>query len=87
MPDTSRLVITLDMILVGLGIGASFSVLTNAAIHSLQARQRGAATSTLNFLRSMGMMLGITIFGIFQSHSLTSRSDRIFLGFRSGCSP
>lgn len=79
-PDTSRLVITLDMILVGLGIGASFSVITNAAIHSLQARQRGAATSTVNFLRSMGMMLGITIFGIFQSHTLTSRLTEAFSG-------
>lgn len=79
-PDTSRLVITLYMILVGLGIGASFSVLTNAAIHSLPIRQRGSATATLNFLRSLGMMLGITIFGIFQSHSLTSKLSGIFAG-------
>ncbi|MDR6884751.1 MDR family MFS transporter [Bacillus sp. 3255] len=70
-PDSSRLQVTLFMILVGLGIGASFSVLSNAAIHSVPANRRGAASSTLNFLRSLGMTIGITIFGIIQSHSLT----------------
>lgn len=78
--DSSRLMITLYMILVGLGIGASFSVLTNAAIHSLPPTQRGAATSTLNFLRSFGMMLGITIFGILQSHSMTRKLTESFAG-------
>ncbi|SDD17898.1 drug resistance transporter, EmrB/QacA subfamily [Paenibacillus sp. UNCCL117] len=69
--DSSRLSIVLYMIMAGLGIGASFSVLSNAAIHSFPPQQRGAATSTLNFLRSLGMAIGITIFGILQSHSLT----------------
>lgn len=78
--DTSRLVITLYMILVGLGIGASFSILTNAAMHSLPMNQRGSATATLNFLRSLGMMLGITIFGILQSHSMTRKLTDIFAG-------
>ncbi|MCZ8522905.1 MULTISPECIES: MDR family MFS transporter [Paenibacillus] len=70
-PGTSRLVVTLYMILVGLGIGASFSVLGNSAIHPFPARQRGAASSTFNFLRSLGMTLGITVFGIIQSHAMT----------------
>jgi hypothetical protein len=66
-----------------LGIGASFSVLSNAAIHSVPASQRGAASSTLNFLRSLGMTIGITIFGIIQSHSLT----RHFIGCLYGKRP
>jgi EmrB/QacA subfamily drug resistance transporter len=70
---SSRLIVTMYMILVGLGIGASFSVLINAAIHSFPYTQRGAASSTLNFLRSLGMALGITVFGIIQSHSLTQK--------------
>ncbi|AFC33805.1 EmrB/QacA subfamily drug resistance transporter [Paenibacillus mucilaginosus 3016] len=77
-PETSRLMVTLYMILVGLGIGASFSVLGNAAIHPFSAKQRGAASSTLNFLRSLGMTLGITVFGIIQSHSLTGRLSDAF---------
>jgi len=78
--ETSRLTITLYMILVGLGIGASFSILTNAAIHTLSPNQRGTATATLNFLRSMGMMLGITIFGILQSHAMTRKLTELFSG-------
>ncbi|MFC5403378.1 MDR family MFS transporter [Cohnella soli] len=86
-PDTSRVVVTLEMILVGLGIGASFSVLTNAAIHSLAPNKRGAATSTVNFLRSFGMMVGITIFGIFQSHAMTDNLAKAFGGSGSKAVP
>jgi EmrB/QacA subfamily drug resistance transporter len=78
--DSSRLQVTLYMIMVGLGIGASFSVLSNAAIHSFPARQRGAASSTLNFLRSLGMTLGITVCGIIQSHALTRKLTDAFAG-------
>lgn len=78
--DSSRLVITIYMIIVGLGIGASFSVLTNAAIQDIPASQRGSATATLNFLRSFGMMLGITIFGILQNHLMTRKLTDIFQG-------
>ncbi|RIX52486.1 DHA2 family efflux MFS transporter permease subunit [Paenibacillus nanensis] len=77
-PETPRLVITLYMILVGLGIGSSFSILTNAAIHSLPATRRGSANATLNFLRSLGMTLGITIFGILQSHGMTNNLSDSF---------
>ena len=68
------------MVIVGLGIGASFSVLSNAAIHLFDARQRGSASSTLNFLRSMGMTLGITVFGIIQSHAFTQKLADAFTG-------
>jgi EmrB/QacA subfamily drug resistance transporter len=78
--DSPRFLITIYMILIGLGIGASFSVLSSAAIHSFPASQRGAATSTLNFNRSLGMTLGITIFGIIQSQSLTDKLTKAFGG-------
>lgn len=77
---TSRFVVTLYMILTGLGIGASFSVLSSAAIQTFSIRQRGSATSTLNFLRSMGMTLGITVFGIIQSHSFSNKLAALFGG-------
>ncbi|RKN85745.1 MDR family MFS transporter [Paenibacillus ginsengarvi] len=76
--DSSRLQVTLYMIMTGLGIGASFSVLSNAAMQAFPARQRGSASSTLNFLRSLGMTLGITICGIVQSHSLTRKLTDAF---------
>ncbi len=68
-----RSVITIYMVLVGLGIGASFSVLSSSALQTFPRAQRGAASSTLNFNRSLGMVLGITIFGMIQSHSLVSK--------------
>ncbi|MDR6549253.1 MDR family MFS transporter [Paenibacillus qinlingensis] len=76
--DSPRWLVTLYMIVIGLGIGASFSVLSNAAIYVFDARQRGSATSTLNFLRSLGMTLGITVFGIIQSHAFTRKMTEAF---------
>ncbi|WP_409340609.1 MDR family MFS transporter [Paenibacillus sp. MBLB4367] len=76
--DSSRFMVTIFMILVGLGIGASFSVLSNAAIHGFTARQRGSASSTLNFMRSLGMALGITVFGIIQSHTFMNKLASVF---------
>jgi EmrB/QacA subfamily drug resistance transporter len=72
---TSRLMITLYMIITGLGVGASFSVLGMAAIHHFQHKDRGAASSTNSFMRSLGMTIGVTVFGIIQrnlfKHNLT----------------
>ncbi len=70
----------LFMILVGLGIGASFSVLSNAAIFSVPVSDRGTASATLNFLRSLGMALGITVFGIVQSHLFSGRMKDLLGG-------
>ncbi|MDQ0192890.1 MDR family MFS transporter [Paenibacillus wynnii] len=79
-PDASRMLVTFYMILIGLGIGASFSVLSNAAIHGLTANQRGSASATMNFIRSLGMTLGITAFGIIQSHYFTDSLSKLFTG-------
>ncbi|MDQ0874838.1 EmrB/QacA subfamily drug resistance transporter [Paenibacillus sp. V4I3] len=79
-PESSRWLVTIYMIIIGLGIGASFSVLSNAAIHLFDVRQRGSASSTLNFLRSLGMTLGITVFGIVQSHAFTRKLTDVFAG-------
>ncbi|PYI55164.1 MDR family MFS transporter [Paenibacillus flagellatus] len=76
--DTSRFAVTLFMIVAGLGVGASFSVLGMAAIHHFDETQRGAANSTIAFLRSLGMTVGITIFGILQRNLLTGRLTELF---------
>lgn len=65
-PDTSSMVLNSFMALTGFGVGFSFSVLSISAIHHFDMRQRGSATSTTTFMRSLGMTLGITIFGIIQ---------------------
>ncbi|WP_219838146.1 MDR family MFS transporter [Paenibacillus sp. R14(2021)] len=76
--SSHKFTIIVFMILVGLGIGASFSVLSNAAIFSFSPRERGAASATLNFLRSLGMTIGITVFGIIQSHAMTNKFGSLF---------
>ena len=56
--DTARFLLTIYMILVGFGVGFSFSLLPTASIHNLEPQYRGTANSTNSFLRSFGMTLG-----------------------------
>lgn len=82
--DTSRLLLTLFSILTGFGVGFSFSVLSMASVHHFDMRQRGAATSTNSFLRSLGMTLGITIFGIVQRNLMSGAMSDAFAGMGQG---
>ncbi|GGD88504.1 MDR family MFS transporter [Paenibacillus nasutitermitis] len=65
-PNSTKVALTAFMIVTGLGMGSSFSVLTIAALHPFEHHQRGVASSTVSFLRSLGMTLGISFFGILQ---------------------
>ncbi|ULT57305.1 MFS transporter [Neobacillus drentensis] len=79
-PDTTRALLTVYMIVIGLGVGFSFSVLSMAAIHPFGMEQRGSATSTSNFIRSLGMTIGITIFGTIQRSNLNAGLKDAFSG-------
>lgn len=70
-PSTPRWTITIYMMVIGLGVGPSFSVLGMASLQKALPQQRGIASSTSNFLRSLGMTLGITVFGVIQRNSFT----------------
>jgi hypothetical protein len=59
-------------------VGFSFSVLGMASIHSFDMRQRGSANSTLAFVRSLGMTVGLTIFGIIQRNELAGKLNGVF---------
>ncbi|WP_315793778.1 MDR family MFS transporter [Paenibacillus sp. BIC5C1] len=81
LDETSSLwTIRIFMVMIGLGVGASFSVLSNAAMNAFEPQRRGAASSTLNFLRSLGMTMGITIFGIVQSQVFTRKMNDALAG-------
>ncbi|NRD77631.1 MFS transporter [Bacillus sp. BRMEA1] len=82
-PDTSRALLTIYMIVIGLGVGFSFSVLSMAAIHPFGMEQRGSATSTSNFIRSLGMTIGISIFGTIQRSHFSSKLTDAFAGMGS----
>jgi len=79
-PDTSRALLTIYMVVIGLGVGFSFSVLSMAAIHPFGMEQRGSATSTSNFIRSLGMTVGITVFGMIQRNDFTAGLEKAFSG-------
>ncbi|WP_423408521.1 MDR family MFS transporter [Heyndrickxia sp. MSNUG] len=83
-PDTSRMMLTLFMILVGFGMGFSFSLLPTASIHNLDPRFRGSANSTNSFLRSLGMTLGVTIFGTIQNNVFKDELISAFKGMGGG---
>ncbi|CAM3842596.1 MDR family MFS transporter [Cohnella lubricantis] len=83
-PDTSKWQLASYMIVVGLGVGFSFSVLSMAGMHGFDERQRGSASSTLSFVRSLGMTVGLTIFGIVQRNELGANLANAFSGMPGG---
>ncbi|RYM04764.1 DHA2 family efflux MFS transporter permease subunit [Sporolactobacillus sp. THM7-7] len=66
------------MVIIGFGVGASFSVLGMAVIHEFKPEQYGTVNATLSFLRELGMTVGITIFGSIQSHLMTAKLKEAF---------
>nr|WP_263326363.1 MDR family MFS transporter [Neobacillus sp. Marseille-Q6967] len=76
--DTTRATITFFMIIVGLGTGASFSVLNMAAIHNIGPERRGSANSTVSFVRQLGMTIGITVYGIIQRNVFSDNMKEAF---------
>jgi EmrB/QacA subfamily drug resistance transporter len=83
-PEVSRGLVTVYMVLTGFGVGFSFSVLGMAAIHNFDMRQRGSASSTNSFFRSLGMTLGVSVFGIVQRNLFQSGMEEVFAGEGSG---
>lgn len=77
-PDTSRILLTVFMIIVGFGMGFSFSLLPTASQHNLEPRHRGTANSTNAFLRTLGMTMGITIFGTIQNKVFSNQLAESF---------
>jgi MFS family permease len=86
-PDTSRWLLTIYMVLSGFGVGFSFSLLPNATIHKLDPRYRGSANSTNAFFRSLGMTIGITVFGTLQTKFFASNLESAFKGQSGGGFP
>lgn len=78
--ETTRSTLTWYMIIVGLGTGASFSVLNMSAIHNISIEHRGSANSTVSFVRQLGMTIGITVYGIIQRNVFSDKMKDTFHG-------
>ncbi|MCR8998431.1 MFS transporter, partial [Brevibacillus laterosporus] len=62
-PTTSVFYIGFLMFILGLGFGLTMTAITIAVQSSVVWRQRGVATSSVQFMRTMGQTVGITMFG------------------------
>jgi EmrB/QacA subfamily drug resistance transporter len=70
--NTSRAFVSIGMAVLGLGIGMASPVMTLAVQNVAAKGEMGAATSAVNFFRSLGSAFGVGIFGAVQSASLHS---------------
>jgi EmrB/QacA subfamily drug resistance transporter len=68
--DTPQVVVSFDMLLVGLGIGLVMQVLILAVQNAVEHRDLGTATSMANFFRSMGGAFGAALFGAILNNRL-----------------
>jgi EmrB/QacA subfamily drug resistance transporter len=66
--ETSRSTITMFMVIVGLGLGVSFSLLNISTLNAVPPQYKGSASSLIMFFRTIGSALGITVFGTLQKH-------------------
>lgn len=83
-PESSRTLLTVYMVMVGYGMGFSFLLFPTASLHKLAPQYRGTANSTNQFMRTLGMTIGVTIFGSIQSKLLTSNLTEGFKGVGEG---
>lgn len=70
--NTTRTALSIYMIIAGLGMGCSFSLTSLATQHNIVPQNRGIATSTNTFFRTLGMSLGVTILGTIQNNIFKS---------------
>lgn len=77
---TPRPLVIVYMILMGLGIGASFPVVSMSSLHNVGFEFRGTVTSMVAFFRSIGSAIGVTILGSVQTGALTSRLTELLPG-------
>jgi len=61
--------------LIGIGIGACLQTLTVVVQNSVERTDMASATSAQTFLRSMGGVLGVTVFGSIINNQLLNNID------------
>jgi EmrB/QacA subfamily drug resistance transporter len=87
--DSSWGMIWIALACLGVGIGLIMQVITLAVQNSVQTRDMGTATASVNFFRSMGGAMGVALFGAVLSNRLTGYLDRYVpagaeTGFKGG---
>jgi Major Facilitator Superfamily len=75
--------VTLNMIVVGLGVGVLQPIYTVAGQNAIPPQRLGAGTGAINYLRAMGSLVGTAVLGTIVTHSSTNgRSTNLPLAAR-----
>ena len=61
--DTTRWQVSWRMVILGIGLGPALPIYTLAIQNSVNAREIGAATSSSQFFRQVGAVIGVAVFG------------------------
>lgn len=69
--STSQAMLSVWMVVLGLGVGSFMQVMTVAVQNAVDRRDLGTATSVVTFFRSIGSSLGAAIFGAVLTSRLT----------------
>ncbi len=85
--NTTRLVSSAFMLLLGMGIGMVMQVLVIAVQNAVEHRDLGVATSTNTFFRSLGGAFGTAIFGAILSARLNHILPRLLPAGSEGIDP
>ena len=73
--STSNVMLVIIMFFIGLGFGLSFTVFTVIVQSSVDWNNRGAASSSNAFLRTLGQTLGIAVLGAVLNHHIGGHTN------------
>jgi EmrB/QacA subfamily drug resistance transporter len=77
---TPPVLVIMYMVLMGLGVGVSFPVISISSLHNVGFAFRGTVTSMVSFFRSIGSAIGVTVLGSVQTSVLNSRLTELLPG-------
>lgn len=77
--DLNLVLLSFYIFLMGVGIGACLQTLTVVVQNSVERTDMASATSAQTFLRSMGGVLGVTVFGTIINNQLNNNVDPQYL--------
>ncbi|HVM55253.1 MAG TPA: MDR family MFS transporter [Acidimicrobiales bacterium] len=75
--DSSRIHSSLGMVLLGFGIGMTMPTLTLAVQNASPMADMGAATSAVNFFRTLGGSIGVAVFGAVMASRVSDIPSRL----------
>ncbi len=75
--NTNQIILTIWMLILGLGVGSFMQVMTLAVQNSVNRKDLGTATSVVIFFRTIGSSLGAAIFGAILTSRLTHHLQNV----------